>query len=192
MPVLARILLNSDSMKTVSPLILSLVVSVSALSSCGMNDQDFEPNGDRSDYGSIVLTINSSSAYRNISSDTFGGHSWLSVSDNGYVTTYGLYNDGYGGAAENGAGWDIRTNLEGANGSVALGSASIALTTRQYERLSILVSENRSWNFNYNCSTWASQVFGAVTGYYYNPSNGGFDRPAILSGNIQSGAYTTR
>ncbi len=90
------------------------------------------------------------------------GHAWLSVTRDGETKTYGLWPDWNPAAADNGSGTDIRTNLE--VGDVPAASRYFRLTPEQATALEAKLSENATWEYTENCSSWASSTLKAVTG----------------------------
>jgi hypothetical protein len=114
------------------------------------------------------------------------GHAWLTVTQDGKTTTYGLWPDWNPDAVDNGSRSDIRTNLE--VGDTAAASRYYTLTPEQASTLEARLKENVTWGYTENCSSWASETLEAVTGQRVNADEpytaGVVETPRVLGESI--------
>lgn len=101
------------------------------------------------------------------------GHAWISVTRDGKTTNYGLWPDGHPRVKDNGPGSDIRTGME--DGDTPAASRYYRLTPEQATKLDGLLKANETWGYTNNCSSWARDTVGAVTGVHLNA-----DDPGVL------------
>lgn len=92
------------------------------------------------------------------------GHAWLSVTDScGKTTLYGLFPDSHERTEDNGAGKDIRQNME--NGYEIKAQRFYEIPLAKIAMLKQLLSnQSATWKTSYNCSSWASEVWNIMTG----------------------------
>jgi hypothetical protein len=96
------------------------------------------------------------------------GHAWISLTQAGNTTYYGLWPDGHPSAGDNGSTVsDIRMNLESGAGTY---SRYYPLDESQMEQLHGLLMQNIMWKYTYTCAGFASQVYNIVTGENVNAS----------------------
>lgn len=110
--------------------------------------------------GIVVLGIHS-----NVAGDANGftsGHAWVSVTASNRTSFYGLWPDAHPRASDNGAGSDVRINLE--SGSRSAASRYYRLTPGQTMRLNFLLNRTAAWNYTNNCSSWATELVVGVLG----------------------------
>ena len=85
-----------------------------------------------------------------------GGHAWISVTENGATKTYGLWPDSHPNVPDNGKGSDIRVGME--DFETAKASRFYQLNALQLVQLQALIAQNKSWKYQFNCSSWATYV----------------------------------
>lgn len=85
-----------------------------------------------------------------------GGHAWISVTENGATTTYGLWPDAHPNVPDNGKGSDIRVGME--DYEIAKASRYYELNQTQSTQLRGLIAQNKTWKYQFNCSSWATYV----------------------------------
>jgi hypothetical protein len=126
----------------------------------------------------VVLGIHS-----NITAGGFtGGHAWISVTQNGITTYYGLWPDDHPDTVDNGIGSDIRTGLEKGPGTAR---RYYSITNAQKILLDRLLAENVHWRYTNNCSSWASDTVLRVLGIDVDADdNFGIETPRELGRNI--------
>ena len=115
------------------------------------------------------------------------GHGWLSVTRDGVTTNYGLWPD-FSRAGDNGEGHDIRTGME--DGDIPAASRFFRLTPEQVTALEGKLSENVTWGYTSNCSSWASETLTEVTGVRINADEplflGIVETPRVLGESIHN------
>lgn len=84
-----------------------------------------------------------------------GGHAWISLTEGGTTTTYGLWPDDHPRTVDNGAGTDIRVGMEPAVGAA---NRYYSLTAAQATALRAELGQTVAWGYTHNCSSWASEV----------------------------------
>jgi hypothetical protein len=112
-----------------------------------------------------------------------GGHAWISITEGGKTTTYGLWPDDHPRTPNNGPGWDIRVGMEPAVSPVA--NRYYKLSPTQALHVKRLIARNVSWNYTHNCSSWATDVVHAVIKEDVDADDWvGVETPRELSRNI--------
>lgn len=115
--------------------------------------------------------------------DFTAGHVWLTITQKGSTTFYGLWPDAHPRTVDNGDASDIRIGLELAAKSVA--SRYYNLTDDQANLLNFLVKANAYWFYTNNCSSWVSQVVLEVVGEDVDADDYfGIETPRELGRNI--------
>lgn len=110
------------------------------------------------------------------------GHAWISVTDGRITTRYGLWPDNHPNTKDNGAGTDIRKNMEPKSGKA---NRYYKLSTWQSQKLLILLARNTTWEKTNNCSSWASYIVTEVTGKDVDADDWlGFETPRELGKSI--------
>lgn len=89
------------------------------------------------------------------------GHGWISVTRDGVTTNYGLWPD-FSRAGDNGKGNDIRIGMENEEHPAA--SRYYRLSDAQAQALEKKLSEDVTWGYTENCSSWASDSLKVATG----------------------------
>lgn len=111
------------------------------------------------------------------------GHAWISVTRDGRTQTYGLWPDAHPDVADNGAGSDIRRNLE--VGQRAMANRYFELDDAQAKRLEAALRENVEWRYTNTCASWARDTVRAVTGRHLDADDVlGFETPRELVDSI--------
>lgn len=117
------------------------------------------------------------------------GHAWISVTDNGKTTYYGLWPDSHDEVKkrglDNGTGSDVRINIEGGSGQH---NRYIPITKTQLATLESLIKRNFKYNFlTFNCSSFASYAYNTVTGEKINAQGlSMIDSPCKVSESIEA------
>lgn len=131
--------------------------------------------------GNMVLGIHS-----NVAGDDNGftaGHAWLTITESGKTTEYGLWPDAHPNVVDNGNGSDIRVGLEAADTPAA--SRYYRLSDAQSKHFNALMRANVAWRYTNNCSSWASEIVHAVIGEDVDADDwGGIETPRELGRNI--------
>ncbi|VAW67935.1 hypothetical protein MNBD_GAMMA10-2873 [hydrothermal vent metagenome] len=102
----------------------------------------------------IILGIHSNVAGDNAA--LTAGHAWLSITQSGITTTYGLWPDSHPNVIDNGPGSDIRVGLESNVNAVA--SRYYSLTDAQANHFNRMMGTNVNWQYTHNCSSFASDL----------------------------------
>lgn len=108
-----------------------------------------------------ILGIHSSEPPNDCKNDCKGwGHAWISLTENGKTNYYGLWPDWHSTVKQlglsNGAGSDVRTNIENGSGAV---NRYYVISKDEVKRFNNLVSQNLEYSiFTYNCSSFAANV----------------------------------
>ena len=92
------------------------------------------------------------------------GHSWISVTRNGYTQVYGLWPDNHPDVPDNGSATDIRIGRE--LNAPATASRFYELTPEQATRLQAELQQNVTWSYTNTCASWASETMSRVTGQH--------------------------
>jgi len=92
--------------------------------------------------------------------DFTSGHAWLTITENGKTTFYGLWPDAHPKTVDNGDASDIRVGLEASASAKA--SRYYKLSDAQAKNFKALMKSNVTWRYTNNCSSWASEVVWAV------------------------------
>lgn len=112
-----------------------------------------------------------------------GGHAWLSVTEGGKTTYYGLWPDAHPRTPDNGDATDIRIGME--RNSKAKASRYYSLSPAQAQRFRAQTKSNVQWFYTNNCSSWASEVVLEVTGEDVDADDWlGIETPRELGQNI--------
>ena len=98
--------------------------------------------------------------FNDVLSQFTAGHAWISVTEAGITTRYGLWPDNHPGTKDNGAGTDIRKNMESKSGKA---NRYYKLSVWQTQKLLNLLAVNTTWATTNNCSSWASHALHEVT-----------------------------
>ena len=120
--------------------------------------------------------------FNDVLSQFTAGHAWISVTEAGITTRYGLWPDRHPRTKDNGSGSDIRKNME-----PKLGKANryYRLSPWQTHRLLQLLMRNTTWAETNNCSSWASMIVYKVTGKDVDADDWlGFETPRELGKSI--------
>jgi hypothetical protein len=129
----------------------------------------------------MILGIHS-----NVAGDThefIAGHAWLSITEGGVTTFYGLWPDAHPDVVDNGAGSDIRVGLEANARAVA--SRYYKLSDAQAKQFKALMKSNVAWRYTNNCSSWASEVVSEIVGEDVDSDDYfGLETPRELGRNI--------
>ena len=133
----------------------------------------------------MILGIHS-----NVAGDTHeytAGHAWLTITENGTTTFYGLWPDAHNLVIENrmnnGDGSDIRVGLEASQ--KALASRYYKLSDAQARQFKALMKANVAWRYTNTCASWASEVVYEVVGEDVDSDDYlGFETPRELGRNI--------
>ncbi|AZZ92729.1 hypothetical protein EUZ85_19175 [Hahella sp. KA22] len=126
----------------------------------------------------IILGIHSNVA----SGEYTSGHAWISVTEAGITTRYGLWPDAHPKTVDNGVGTDIRKNMEPPTG---VANRYYQLTPEQTNTLRNLLLQNVTWTYTNTCASWASEVVYQATGKDVDADDwGGFETPRELGTNI--------
>jgi hypothetical protein len=118
------------------------------------------------------LGIHSSEPANNCSNDCNKyGHAWISLTDNGKTTYYGLWPDRHlkikDVGLDNGPGSDIRIGIESGFGEH---SRYYLITNSQKEKFEKILQRNIKYSLlSYNCASFASDVIFEVVGERVNP-----------------------
>lgn len=111
------------------------------------------------------------------------GHAWLTLTQGGKTTYYGLWPDAHPRTVDNGDASDIRIGLEASAKAVA--SRYYKLSDAQAKRFNSLVKSNVHWFYTHNCSSWASDVVREVVGQDVDADDWfGVETPRELGRNI--------
>jgi len=122
------------------------------------------------------------SDFNDVLSQFTAGHAWISVTDGGVTTRYGLWPDKHPRTKDNGKGSDIRKNMEPKSGKA---NRYYKLTAWQTQRLLNLLAKNTTWAETNNCSSWASKIVHSVTGNDIDADDWlGFETPRELGRSI--------
>lgn len=111
------------------------------------------------------------------------GHAWISITEAGITTRFGLWPDNHPSTLDNGTGTDIRRNME-----PKLGKANryYKLSPWQTHKLQNLLMKNTTWEKTNNCSSWASMIINEVTGKDVDADDwGGFETPREVAKSIK-------
>lgn len=131
--------------------------------------------------GDMILGIHS-----NVAGDDAGftaGHAWLSITDGGGTTLYGLWPDAHPRTIDNGEKSDIRIGME--VGDKAAASRYYKLSDAQAKHFNALMKSNVEWRYTNNCSSWASEIVDAVIGEDVDADDYfGIETPRELGRNI--------
>ncbi len=112
------------------------------------------------------------------------GHAWISVTEGGVTTRYGLWPDAHPSTKDNGDKSDIRKNLEPKTGKA---NRYYKLSAWQTHKLSNLLLSNTAWSYTNNCSSWSSEVVQKVIGKDVDADDWlGFETPREFSKSINS------
>jgi hypothetical protein len=131
--------------------------------------------------GNMTLGIHSNVAGGDESFDA--GHAWLTITDMGKTTTYGLWPDSHPNVVDNGDKSDIRIGLEASSKSVA--SRYYRLSDAQAKVFNSLVASNITWRITNTCASFASEIVGEVVGEDIDADDyGGFETPRELGESI--------
>jgi hypothetical protein len=110
------------------------------------------------------------------------GHAWISVTEGGITTRYGLWPDKHLRTKDNGAGSDIRKNMEPMLGKV---NRYYRLSPWQTHKLLQLLTVNTTWSETNNCASWTSKVAHEVTNKDIDADDWlGFETPRELARSI--------
>jgi hypothetical protein len=111
------------------------------------------------------------------------GQSWLSITENGTTTFYGLWPDAHPAVVANGDASDIRVGLEAAAKAVA--SRYYKLSPAQAKHFKALMKSNVGWRYTNTCASWASEVVNEIVGEDVDSDDYlGFETPRELGRNI--------
>jgi hypothetical protein len=129
----------------------------------------------------MILGIHS-----NVAGDTHeltAGHAWLTITENGTTTFYGLWPDAHPMVVNNGDGSDIRVGLEASAKAVA--SRYYKLSDAQAKHFKALMLSNVGWRYTNTCASWASEVVYEIVGEDVDSDDYlGFETPRELGRNI--------
>jgi hypothetical protein len=129
----------------------------------------------------MILGIHS-----NVAGDTHeytAGHAWLTITESGVTTFYGLWPDAHPNVVDNGDGTDIRAGMEGAAQAVA--SRYYKLSDAQAKQFKALMKSNVAWRYTNTCASWASEVVYEIVGEDVDSDDHlGFETPRELGRNI--------
>ena len=106
----------------------------------------------------MILGIHS-----NVAGDSAGftaGHAWISITNNGSTTVYGLWPDAHPRTIDNGEKTDIRVGLEAS--ATAVANRYYILTDPQSKHFVALMKANVAWRYTHTCASWASDVVWSV------------------------------
>ena len=111
------------------------------------------------------------------------GHAWLTITENGTTTFYGLWPDAHPMVLDNGDGTDIRVGLEASAKAVA--SRYYKLSDAQARQFKALMKANVAWRYTNTCASWASEVAYEIVGEDVDSDDYlGFETPRELGRNI--------
>jgi hypothetical protein len=115
--------------------------------------------------------------------DFSAGHAWVTITQKGKTTFYGLWPDAHPRTVDNGEGSDIRIGLEAS--AKAKASRYYKLSDAQAKRFNTLVKANVHWFYTNNCSSWASELVDEVIGVDVDADDWlGIETPRELGRNI--------
>ena len=138
------------------------------------------------------LCIMSNVCEKNGAGDTDGHAALVLVdTDTGKTTTYSLWPDSHPniqrGGLDNGKGSDVRENFPGDAPAGYKYKHCKKLTDDQAKKLVENAKEHREWCYTDNCSSFASDTFGDVTGTDVDADDwAGFESPGELGDSINS------
>lgn len=131
--------------------------------------------------GSMILGIHSNVAGDKNAYTT--GHAWLTITQDGKTTQYGLWPDAHPNVMDNGSGSDIRIGMEASAKSVA--SRYYRLSDAQAKHFSALMKANVAWSYTNTCASWSSEIVEEVVGEDVDADDWvGFETPRELGRNI--------
>jgi hypothetical protein len=115
------------------------------------------------------------------------GHAWLTITENGTTTFYGLWPDAHPlvihHGMNNGNGSDIRIGLEA--GAKPIASRYYKLSDAQAKQFKALMKANVGWRYTNTCASWASEVVYEIVGEDVDTDDYlGFETPRELGRNI--------
>jgi hypothetical protein len=111
------------------------------------------------------------------------GHAWLTVTEDGVTTFYGLWPDAHPRVVNNGDGSDIRIGLEA--GAPAIASRYYKLSDAQATHFKALMKSNVAWRYTNTCASWATEVVYEIVGEDVDSDDYlGFETPRELGRNI--------
>lgn len=111
------------------------------------------------------------------------GHAWLTITEDGVTTSYGLWPDAHPRVVNNGDGSDIRIGLEA--GAAAIASRYYKLSDAQATHFRALMKSNVGWRYTNTCASWAAEVVFEILGEDVDADDYlGFETPRELGRNI--------
>lgn len=111
------------------------------------------------------------------------GHAWLTITEDGVTTSYGLWPDAHPRVVNNGDGSDIRIGLEA--GAAAIASRYYKLSDAQATHFRALMKSNVGWRYTNTCASWAAEVVHEILGEDVDADDYlGFETPRELGRNI--------
>ncbi len=115
--------------------------------------------------------------------DYTGGHAWLTITEKGKTTFYGLWPDAHPSVVDNGDGSDIRIGLEASAKAVA--SRFYKLSEAQAIQFNALMKANVVWRYTNTCASWASEIVYEIVGEDVDADDYmGFETPRELGRNL--------
>ncbi|MEI7867350.1 MAG: hypothetical protein WCI11_05625 [Candidatus Methylumidiphilus sp.] len=115
--------------------------------------------------------------------DYTGGHAWLTITESGKTSFYGLWPDAHPRVVDNGDDSDIRNGLEASAKAVA--SRYYKLSDAQAKQFNALMKANVAWRYTNTCASWASEIVYEVVGEDVDADDYmGFETPRELGRNI--------
>lgn len=129
----------------------------------------------------IILGIHSNVAGKD--KEFSAGHTWLTITQNGKTTFYGLWPDAHPHTVDNGDASDIRVGLEAS--ATAVASRYYKLIGAQAIHFDTLLKANVHWFYTHNCSFWVSNVVQEILGEDVDADDYfGIETPRELGRNI--------
>ena len=111
------------------------------------------------------------------------GHAWLTITEDGVTSFYGLWPDAHPAVINNGDGSDIRVGLEAAAKAVA--SRYYKLSDAQATHFKALMKSNVGWRYTNTCASWAAEVVQEIVGEEVDSDDYlGFETPRELGRSI--------
>jgi len=130
----------------------------------------------------MILGIHSNVA--GSGADFTAGHAWISITDKGKTTVYGLWPDAHPKTIDNGGKSDIRIGMEAR--SKAEVSRYYKLSSAQATHFNALMKANVGWSYTNTCASWASEIVHILVGEDVDSDdNLGFETPRELGESIR-------